>query len=101
MLSEQYLKLLQDSNGNGNGNANGENDDEVVSIARKALDLAEEQCSDLFVDQFGTPYAAVKIGEHIETLSLKDSTLDDIKIKNRRHILPNQRNTLKTSTIDS
>ena len=35
--------------------------------------LAEEQCSELFLDQFGMPYAAVRIDEHIETLKLKDS----------------------------
>ena len=43
------------------------------SSAQIALGLAEERCSELFLDQFGIPYAAVKIGEHIETLSLKSS----------------------------
>ena len=47
--------------------------DEGKSVAQIALDLAEEHCSELFVDQFGTPYAALKIGEHVETLRLKDS----------------------------
>jgi hypothetical protein len=47
--------------------------DEEKSTAQIALGLAEEQCSELFLDQFGTPYAAVKIDEHIETLRLKDS----------------------------
>jgi hypothetical protein len=46
---------------------------EEKSTAQIALGLAEEQCSELFLDQFGTPYAAVKIDEHIETLRLKDS----------------------------
>jgi len=43
------------------------------SAARETLNIAEEQCSDIFVDQFGTPYAAVKIDEHKETLPLKSS----------------------------
>ena len=47
--------------------------DEGKSAAQIALDLAEEHCSELFVDQFGTQYGALKIGEHVETLRLKDS----------------------------
>src|SRR5690349_13038187 len=43
------------------------------SAAQKALELVEDNCSELFVDQFGTPYTAVKIGGHIETLPLKSS----------------------------
>jgi hypothetical protein len=35
--------------------------------------LAEDQCQHLFLDQFGLPYAAIKIHNHIETLSLKSS----------------------------
>ena len=46
---------------------------ERKSVAQIALDLAEAHCSELFLDQFGTPYAAVKIDEHIETLRLKAS----------------------------
>ena len=45
----------------------------VKKRAQIALDLAEEHCSELFVDQFGTQYGALKIGEHVETLRLKDS----------------------------
>ena len=41
--------------------------------AQIALHLAEEQCSGLFLDQFGAPYAAIKVGRHIETLPLKSS----------------------------
>ena len=43
------------------------------SVAQIALDLAEAHCSELLLDQFGTPYAAIKIDEHVETLRLKDS----------------------------
>src|SRR5215475_5104125 len=34
--------------------------EEKKNAAQKALSLAEEQCSKIFVDQFGTAYAAVK-----------------------------------------
>ena len=40
-------------------------------ISEKALDLVQGNCSELFTDQFGSPYAAIKIGEHIEILPLK------------------------------
>jgi Bifunctional DNA primase/polymerase, N-terminal len=48
-----------------------DNDPSKGTIAQKALELAILQCSELFLDQFGSPYAAVKIGEHTETLPLK------------------------------
>jgi hypothetical protein len=35
--------------------------------------LAEDQCQQLFLDQFGLPYAAIKIHDHVEILSLKSS----------------------------
>jgi hypothetical protein len=43
------------------------------SIAQKLLRLAEEQCQELFVDQYNEPYAAVKIRGHLETLNLNYS----------------------------
>lgn len=43
------------------------------SQAKKAMAIVEEYCSELFLDQFGSHYAAVKIEEHIETLPLKSS----------------------------
>jgi hypothetical protein len=63
-------------NRNGNGNVKAEQkkkEKESESAAQKLLKLTQDQCEELFLDQFGTPYAAVKIGEHIETLALKDS----------------------------
>jgi hypothetical protein len=60
--------------GNGKDHAfNEEKEKESKSAAQKALELVEEQCSELFLDQFGMPYAAVRISEHIETLPLKSS----------------------------
>jgi hypothetical protein len=47
-----------------------ENNEKLGSRARKLLSIAERQCQELFVDQYGEPYAAVKIGEHTETLNL-------------------------------
>jgi hypothetical protein len=40
------------------------------ATSKKLLSLAEEQCQELFVNQYGEPYAAVKINEHVETLNL-------------------------------
>jgi hypothetical protein len=60
-------------NGNGNGKAEQNNKKESENAAQKLLGLAEDQCSDLFLDQFGTPYVAIRIGEHTETLALKSS----------------------------
>ena len=47
-----------------------ENNRELKSNSRRLLILAIEQCQELFVDQYGEPYAAVRINEHIETLNL-------------------------------
>jgi hypothetical protein len=34
------------------------------------LELVEQNCSEFFLDQYGTPYASVTVNEHIETMSL-------------------------------
>jgi len=67
--SSEFFKF---KNGNGNGNGK-EKKDQSESAAQKLLKLAQDQCEELFLDQFGAPYAAVRIGEHFETLPLKDS----------------------------
>jgi hypothetical protein len=46
------------------------NNQNLESRSRKLLSIAEAQCKELFVDQYGEPYAVVKIGEHAETLNL-------------------------------
>jgi hypothetical protein len=43
------------------------------SAAEEALELAEKKCSDLFVDQYSAPYAAVRIDKHLETLPLNST----------------------------
>jgi hypothetical protein len=37
------------------------------------LRLADEQCFATFMDQFGIPYAAIEVGDHIETVAMKSS----------------------------
>ena len=54
-------------------NNDGNDDKDSRTIPQIALGLVEEQCSELFLDQFGSPYAPVRINEHIETLPLKSS----------------------------
>jgi hypothetical protein len=54
-------------------NDNDSSNQEEKTAAQKALELVGQQCSALFLDQFGSPYAAAKIGEHVETLPLKSS----------------------------
>jgi hypothetical protein len=72
-LSEQWLKLLQNGSDGGGGSSSSTTDDDDISAAQRALELAEDQCSELFLDQFGTPYAAIMVGEHVETLPLNSS----------------------------
>ncbi len=43
------------------------------SAAQKLICLAKEQCQELFTDQYGEPYAAVKIRDHQETLNISHS----------------------------
>jgi hypothetical protein len=47
-----------------------ENNQKSGSQPRRLLSLADEQCQELFVNQYMEPYAAVIINEHIETLNL-------------------------------
>jgi hypothetical protein len=43
------------------------------TVAQIALRLAGEQCHSIFMDQFGMPYAAIQVGDHIETVAMKSS----------------------------
>jgi hypothetical protein len=47
--------------------------DQEESTALRALRLAEDQCDELFHDQFNAPYVAVQVGDHTEVLPLKSS----------------------------
>jgi hypothetical protein len=53
--------------------SNFEVQEEQKTIAQRAMELVESQCNEFFQDQFGNPYATVKIDGHIETLPLKGS----------------------------
>lgn len=57
----------------GQGNKEPESEEPKETIAQIALRLANEQCFATFMDQFGTPHAAVEVGDHIETLPMKNS----------------------------
>ena len=94
---EEYFRFLQNENGRIDGDGHNftisdiqagditDTDDTLKALptddedgaqksqAQKALEIVAEKCSDLFLDQFGSHYAAVRIGEHIETLQLKSS----------------------------
>jgi hypothetical protein len=48
-------------------------DTDQESTALRALRLAEDQCDELFHDQFNAPYAAIQVGDHTEVLPLKSS----------------------------
>lgn len=95
VLDDNYQTILEiGNNDNNNGNSKngsaatittstsagmgiGIEDDEQQeeSPAQIALRLVEEHCSQLFVDQFGIPYAAVMMDNNnrVETLQLKSS----------------------------
>jgi hypothetical protein len=51
----------------------GSDANEQESTALRALILAEDQCDELFHDQFNAPYAAILVGDHTEVLPLKSS----------------------------
>jgi hypothetical protein len=47
------------------------NDSELSSShAQKALAIAKQSCRELFLDQYGMPYAAIEVNGHLETLAL-------------------------------
>jgi len=47
------------------------NDSEPSSShAQKALAIAKQNCRELFLDQYGMPYAAIEVNGHLETLAL-------------------------------
>ena len=58
-----------------------ENIDTLGSKSRKLLSIAEAQCQELFVNQYGEPYAAVKINGHLETLNLNHTRFRNLICK--------------------
>ncbi len=49
----------------------GEIEDTRETTADKVLTLVKEHIQELFINQYGEPYVAVKINDHLETLHLK------------------------------
>jgi hypothetical protein len=41
-----------------------------ISQAQKVLEIAKQNCQELFLDQYGEPYAAVGVNGHLEVLPL-------------------------------
>jgi hypothetical protein len=73
MLDNNYERILTYGDDFPHSNSDAQQEQEKKTVAQKALELAEGQCSEFFQDQFGNPYATVKIDEHTETLELKGS----------------------------
>jgi hypothetical protein len=78
-ISKEHITMLCDVADNAaneiircrlNKRAESELEQNRNTSSKKLLSLAEEQCQELFVNQYVEPYAAVKINEHIETLNL-------------------------------
>jgi DNA polymerase elongation subunit (family B) len=67
ILTRDYEEYLKQPEVEENGNQ------ERQRPAQIALELTEQKCKKLFLDQFGTPYIALEINDHIETLQLKQS----------------------------
>lgn len=70
ILDENYHLIISQGEKEDEHKEDGEKKE---TAAQMALRLASEQCCNLFMDQFGTPYAAIEVGEHIETIPLKSS----------------------------
>lgn len=72
VLDENYHVIISQPD-NASGARQQQDDRSTETAAQIALRLAGEQCSSLFLDQFGTPHAAIEVGDHVETLPLKSS----------------------------
>lgn len=62
------------SKGNGNGNNNDQDRKDKEAVA---LELAKEKIFELFLDKVKTPYAAIKVNDHIETMSIDSKKFED------------------------
>ncbi len=61
------------------GKGKDEDEEQKETAAQIALRLVSDQCSSLFLDQFGMPYATIEVGQgegdydHVETIKLSSS----------------------------
>ena len=67
-LDENWKKISELLNKDNDEDSDSTSDEDKKTVAQIALDLAEDHCSELFTDQYGTPFAAVNIDKHQETL---------------------------------
>jgi DNA polymerase elongation subunit (family B) len=78
ILVRDYPKLLRlnpkANNDNKQDNKQNKDDkEERIESSRIAINLAKEFCQEFFIDNLGQPYAAIKVGEHIEVVPIKTS----------------------------
>ncbi|HKU50615.1 MAG TPA: hypothetical protein VJP79_11735 [Nitrososphaera sp.] len=66
------MKNTRRNNGSEAENDSAQNRSQV-SKAQEALELARTRCSELFLDQHGSPYAAINVKGHIETLPMNST----------------------------
>src|SRR5215216_1702291 len=84
-------RVENDNNGKGkkkknedDKQGNGRKEQKKYQNATKALDALEvirSKCSELFVDQIGEPYAAIKVRDHIETIPIRSNHFKDWIVK--------------------
>jgi hypothetical protein len=67
-------RVENDNNGKGKKKKNN-------TKALDALEVIRSKCSELFVDQIGEPYAAIKVRDHIETIPIRSNRFKDWIVK--------------------
>ncbi len=58
-----------------------ENKKQNITKAQDALGVIKSKCLELFVDQIGEPYAAIKVRDHIETIPIRSNRFKDWIVK--------------------
>ena len=88
--SIEEKRIENDNNGEGKKKKNnGEKKDRIKEKKKKqnntkaldALDVIRSKCLELFVDQIGEPYAAIKVRDHIETIAIRNNHFKDWIVK--------------------
>jgi phage antirepressor YoqD-like protein len=73
-----------DNNGKGKKdkkNGREQNKKQNTTKALDALEIIRSKCLELFVDQVGEPYAAIKVRDHIETIAIRSNRFKDWIVK--------------------
>ena len=58
-----------------------QNKKQNIAKALDALEVIKSNCLELFVDQIGEPYAAIKLRDHIETIAIRSNRFKDWIVK--------------------